>query len=165
MYIASLLNSFHLSWFLSLTGVPGYGSVGHLTIKHQLWHYREYNNTIRNSFITITCRSTHLVSGLKYLCFKSSWVNSEHMCAYYNHFFFNPWEFLHIIVCWWFFTGDRVTSSLLKSQNSSQYSSRSQQCRSLDGLHSSSYFSLPLSFCQSFGVCTKNTNMCNWYNR
>ena len=47
-------------------------------------------------------------------------------------------------------------------QDSSQYSCRSQQCCSLDGLHMSSYFRVPQSLYQSFGDCTKSTNN-DWY--
>ena len=55
----------------------------------------------------------------------------------------------------------QVTSSLLAS---SLYSSRSQQCCSLDGLHSFSYFQVLQSLYQSFGDFTKSTNY-NWYSR
>ena len=49
-------------------------------------------------------------------------------------------------------------------QDSSQYSRRSQQCCRLDGHHSSSYFRVLPSLCQSFRDSTKGTNY-NWYNR
>ena len=58
------------------------------------------------------------------------------------------------------FEWQQVSSSL---QNSSQYSSRSQNCCSLDGLHPSCYFQLRQFFYQSFSDCTKSTNY-NWYN-
>ena len=51
----------------------------------------------------------------------------------------------HVSVCWWSFIGVWVTVSS-SLQNSSQYSSRSQQCCSLDGLHSSSNFQVLQSF-------------------
>ena len=54
----------------------------------------------------------------------------------------------------------QVSSSL---HDSSKYSGRSQQCCSLDGLYSSSYFPVLQSLYQSFGACTKRIND-NWYN-
>ena len=59
------------------------------------------------------------------------------------------------------FERQQVSSNL---QYTSQYYGRSQQCNSLDGLHSSSYFQLLQSLDQFFGDCTKRTNY-NWYNR
>ena len=59
------------------------------------------------------------------------------------------------------FEWQQVVSSL---QDSSQYSGLSQQCSSLDSLHSSSYFQVLQSLYQSFGNCNKSTNY-NWYNR
>ena len=55
----------------------------------------------------------------------------------------------------------QVSSSI---QDSSQYSGRSQQCCSLDGLHSSSYLQVFQFLYQSFGDCNKSTNY-NWHNR
>ena len=55
----------------------------------------------------------------------------------------------------------QVSSSL---QDSSQYSSRSQQFNTLDGLHSSSNFQILKSCYQIFCNCTKITNN-NWRNR
>ena len=49
-------------------------------------------------------------------------------------------------------------------QDSSQYSGPSQECFSLDGLHSSSYFQVLQSLYQSFADCTKSTNY-NWNHR
>ena len=54
----------------------------------------------------------------------------------------NPWEFLTSALadgCSLKFEWQQVTSSL---QDSFQYSGRSQQCSSLDCLHSSSYFQI-----------------------
>ena len=59
------------------------------------------------------------------------------------------------------FEWQQVSSSL---QDSSQYSGRSQQCCSLDGLHSFSYFQVLQSLYQSFCDSTKSANY-NWYNR
>ena len=59
------------------------------------------------------------------------------------------------------FEWQQVSSSL---QDSSQYPSRSQQCCSLDALHSSSYFQVLKSLYESFDDCTKSTNY-NWYKR
>ena len=58
------------------------------------------------------------------------------------------------------FEWQQVSSSL---QDSSQYFGRSQQCYSLDSLHSSSYFQVLQPLYQSFGDCTKCTNY-NWYH-
>ena len=52
----------------------------------------------------------------------------------------------------------QVSSSL---QNSFQYSGRSQQCFSLDGLHLSFHFQILKSLYQLFRVCTEYAN----YNR
>ena len=60
----------------------------------------------------------------------------------------------HISVSCCYFTWQQVFSSL----QGSQYSGRSQQCCSLDGLHPSTYFQIFLSFYHSFGDCTKSTN-------
>ena len=49
-------------------------------------------------------------------------------------------------------------------QDSCQYSSRSQKCSCLDGLHLSSFFPIHQSLCHTFSDCTKSTNW-NWYNR
>ena len=71
---------------------------------------------------------------------------------------FTPWEFFSLALADDFsleFKWQQVSSSL---QDSSQYSGRSQQCCSLDGLHSSSYFQILQSLYQSFGDCTKSTN-------
>ena len=76
---------------------------------------------------------------------------------------FTPIRVFHTSVSRWFLTKfewQRVSSSL---QDSSQYSDQSQQCSSLDGLHSSFYFQVLQSLYQSFGDCTKCTNH-NWYN-
>ena len=59
------------------------------------------------------------------------------------------------------FKWERVSSSL---QDSSKYSGRSQQCSTLDWLHSFSYFPVLQTFYQSFGDCTECTNY-NWYHR
>ena len=48
-----------------------------------------------------------------------------------------PFRIFHTSTSRWFLTGQQVSLSL---QDSSQYSGRSQQYCSLDGLHSSSYF-------------------------
>ena len=50
------------------------------------------------------------------------------------------------------FEWQQVSSSL---QDSSQYSSRSEQCCHLDGLQSTSYFQFFQSCYQCFGECTK----------
>ena len=55
----------------------------------------------------------------------------------------------------------QASSSL---QDSSQYSGRSQQCCSLDGLNSSSNFQVLQSLYQPFGDSTEPTNY-NWYQR
>ena len=82
------------------------------------------------------------------------------------------WFIILILLTWVFFTPaladgfhqgsewQQVSSSL---QVSSQYSGRSQQCQSLDGLHLSSYFQVLQSLYQSFGGCTERTNY-NWYH-
>ena len=49
-------------------------------------------------------------------------------------------------------------------QDSSQYSGRSQQCCSLESLHSSSYFQVIQSHNQCFGGCTERS-IDNWYHR
>ena len=58
------------------------------------------------------------------------------------------------------FEWQQVSSSL---QDSSQYSSQSKQCCSLDGLHLSSHFQVVQSLNQSFRDCTKSTNY-NWHH-
>ena len=57
------------------------------------------------------------------------------------------------------FEWQQVSSSLL---DSSQYSGRSQQCYSFDGLHSSCYFKVLQSLYQTVGDCTERINY-NWY--
>ena len=78
-----------------------------------------------------------------------------------------------ILLFWEFFTSALADGFPLESErqqvstslgDSSQYSGRSQQYSSLDGLHSSSYFQLLQSLQQSFGDCTERTNY-NWYHR
>ena len=69
------------------------------------------------------------------------------------------WVF-HTSISWWFLTEAWVAASLL---DSSQYSGQSQQCCSLDGFHSSSYFQVLQSLYQTFSDCTKSTNY-DWYN-
>ena len=58
------------------------------------------------------------------------------------------------------FEWQQVSSSL---QDSFQYSNWSQQCCSLNGLYTSSYFHILLSLYQSFSDYTKSTNY-NWYH-
>ena len=73
-------------------------------------------------------------------------------------------KIFHTSVSRWFqlkFEWQQVSSSF---QDSPLYSSRSQQCCSLDGLHLSSYFHVLQFFYKSFGFCTKNTNY-NFYHR
>ena len=55
----------------------------------------------------------------------------------------------------------QVSSSF---QDSSQYSDRSQQCCSLDGIISSSYLQVLQFLYQSFGDYTKRNNY-KWYHR
>ena len=77
---------------------------------------------------------------------------------------FTPWEFFISVLADGLsleFEWEQVSSNL---QESSQYSSRSQQCCCLDYRCSSSYFQVPQSLCQSFGECPKSTNY-NRYNR
>ena len=84
--------------------------------------------------------------------------------TYLEHFFFiiiPPFRVFHTSVSRRFLTGVWVTASL---QDSSQYSGRSQQCFSLDGLHSSSYFQVFQFSYQFFGECTKSSNY-NWCKR
>ena len=88
---------------------------------------------------------------------------------------YNTQSTLHCIIIitpWEFFTSalangfslevewQQVSSSL---QDSSQNSGRSQQCCSLDGLHSSTYFHVLQFLYQSFGDRSKSTNY-NLYN-
>ena len=54
----------------------------------------------------------------------------------------------------------QVSSSL---EDFSQYSGRSQQCCSLDGLHSSSYFQVLQFLCQFFDDCNEYANY-YWYH-
>ena len=54
-------------------------------------------------------------------------------------------------------------SNPLKFQDS-KYSGLPQQCCSLDGLHSSSYFQVPQSSYQTFSGYTKRA-IYNWYHR
>ena len=76
---------------------------------------------------------------------------------YYYHYYFRVLaDGLSLETEW-----EQISAS---PQYTSQYSSRSQPCCSLDCLHSSSYFQVLLSLNQSFGDCTKS-NVYNWYNR
>ena len=52
----------------------------------------------------------------------------------------------------------------LSLQDSSKYSGRSQQCCSLDGLHSSSHIQVLQALYQYVGDCTKRPNY-NWHHR
>ena len=52
----------------------------------------------------------------------------------------------------------------LSLRDSSRHSDRSQQCSSLDDLHSASYFQVLQSLYQSFSDYSKSTNR-HWYNR
>ena len=78
--------------------------------------------------------------------------------------------FCFILLICEFFTpvlpdGFPLDSELQESlQDSSWYSSRYQQCCSLNCLHLSSYFQVHQSLSQSFVDCTKRTNY-NWYYR
>ena len=80
-----------------------------------------------------------------------------------HHYHSTYLRVLHISVSWCFSTGVWVTASLLKSQDSSQYSGRSQQCCSLDGLLSSFYFQIFQSLYQSFGDRTEHTNYYSYH--
>ena len=78
--------------------------------------------------------------------------------------FFTPWEFFTSADADVFpreFEWQQVSSTL---HDSSVYSSRSQQCCSLDSLYLSSYSQVLQSLYQSFGDCTKSTNY-NWRHR
>ena len=98
----------------------------------------------------------------------------------HHHFpkdFLGPWKSLSIIKIiissWYIFSSALADSLSLEFEwqqvctillESSQYSFQSQQCCSLDCLHSFSYFQVLRSLYQTFGHCTKSSNY-NSYHR
>ena len=92
---------------------------------------------------------------------KSSWYyswqvfrNSVNWCVFLFFFLFI------FFIYFYFFTGGWLTAGL---QDSSQYSSRSQQCCSLDGLDSPSNFQFLQSSSPAFSDRSVCTNY-NWYH-
>ena len=86
--------------------------------------------------------------------------NNMYVCMYVC-LFFSPWMFFTSTLAYSLsqeFEWQQVSSSL---QDFCQYSSQFQLCSSSEGLHSTSYFHILLSFYQSFG--SKRPNY-NWYN-
>ena len=77
---------------------------------------------------------------------------------------FNSVRVFQTSISWGYFIGVWVTAFSPGLQDSSQYSDRSQQYCSLDGLDSSSDFWIPQSFFQVFVNRSKCTNY-NWYHR
>ena len=81
----------------------------------------------------------------RYICF----------LYYYYYYYYTLLRVFNASVCWWFFTGIQVAASL---QDSSQYSGWSQQCYSLDDLHSFSYLQVLQSLYYSCGDCAERAN-------